>query len=267
VVSIHESEASHITNRNRVSRLNEISPQHYRFHPHNSLGNKKMIIPSLRNGAPARLVVLGCALSLLRLLPATSIAAEEVCSVSPDSVSIGPCGFLNDTTWSYYMARFSIPPAGGKCVYAWEVWGKDGNGNSDWWVIEWDLDATNLTQADEFLTPVDPNCTDSCEVIVRSSFGYVNVPVSKTIQHRFNAYYVRDGVEAPPTDNDWPFPQLSDDKRDELPSWSLTVTEDSCIYTKKSNSDTKESNSGRVRASGVLAAAICLIVVALQSTL
>jgi hypothetical protein len=234
---------------------------------------------------------LGCALCLLRLLPATSIVAEEVCSVSPDSVSIGRCGLLNDTTWSYYTARFSIPLAGGKCVYAWEVWGKAGNGNSFSWVMEWDLDASNLTQADEFLTPVDPNCTDSCEVIVRSSFDYANVPVSYTIQHRFNAYYVRDGEEAPPTDDDWPFRSLSDDERDELPSWSLTVTEDSCTYTKESTRPstandstppslapsvrsssngpgyTNESNSGRVRASGVLAAVICLIVVALQSAL
>jgi hypothetical protein len=228
-----------------------------------------MIIPSPRCAVPARLVLLGCALCLLRLLPTTSIAAEDACSVSPDSGSIGHCGILNDTTLSFYTAHVIIPPAGD-----WEIWGKAGNGyytSSHSWV----LDASNLTQATEFLIPVDPNCTDSCEVIVRSSFGLTNdEPVSYTVQHRFHAYYVRDGEEAPPTDDDGPFSQLSEDEREELPSWTLTVTEDSCTYakesnsdTKESNSDTKESNSGGIRASGVLAAAICLIVVALLSTL
>jgi hypothetical protein len=256
---------SGIAIRKRPTRLKEVPNKT----THNSTDNKKMIIPSPRSATPARLVLLGCVLCLLRLLPATSIAAEEVCSVSPDSVSIGHCGILNDTTWSYYTARVSIPPDGGECLYAWEVWRKARDGSySESWSIQWVKDASNPTQASEFMTPVDPNCTDSCEVIVQSPFRFEgDEPKSFTVQHRFNAYFDRDGEETPPTDDDWPFRSLSDDERVGLPSWSLTVTEDSCTYTKGVYNYTKESNSGGVRASGVLAAAICLIVVALQSTL
>jgi hypothetical protein len=224
--------------------------------------NKKMIIPSPRSAAPARLVLVGCVLCLLRLLPATSTTAEEVCLVSPDSVRIGHCGVVNDTTSSYFTARFTIPPAGGKCVYDWEIWEETEFGYFTSTSSPWVLDASNLTQPTDPFTLVDPNCTDSCEVIVHSPLGFTNIePVSHTIQHRFHAYYIRDGEELRPFssfDNDWPFPPLSEDERDKLPSWTLTVTEDSCTYM---------SNSGRVHASGVLAAVICLIVVALQTTL
>jgi hypothetical protein len=231
--------------------------------------NKKMIIPSPQSAALARLVLVGCVLCLLRLLPATSTAAEEVCLVSADSVSIGNCGVVNDTALSYYTARFSIPPAGGKCVYDWEVWEDTEFGIFIFTSSSRVLDASNLTKAaTEFLTLVDPNCTDSCEVILRSAIGFAKGrPVSNTIQHRFHAYYIRDGEDLPSYfDDGWPFPPLSEDERDELPSWTLTVTEDSCTYTKESNSYTNESNSDRVRASGVFAAVISVIIVALQST-
>jgi hypothetical protein len=211
-------------------------------------------------------------LCLLRLLPATSTAAEDVCLVSPDSVSIGHCGVVNDTVLSYYTARFSIPPAGGKCVYDWEIWEEVETGFFTYTSSPRVLDASNLTQPTDTLMLVDPICTDSCEVIVHSDLYFTEIePISHTIQHRFHAYYIRDGEELrqfSSFDDDWPFPPLSEDERDELPSWTLTVTEDSCTYTKESNSGTNEPNSGRVRTfSGVLAAVICLIVVALQTTL
>jgi hypothetical protein len=232
-----------------------------------------MIIPSFRTTAPVRLVQrVGCILCIVGLVSTAVAQEEDWCWVSSDSGNIGHCGIVDAPMWTYYTARFAIPPpaaAGGKCVYHWEVYRKfdDSNGELTITSPPWVLDVSNRTSLlannDDRYTLADPNCTDSCEVIVRSA-AYFNTtePTSSTIQHRFHSYYVRDDGKEEEHEDSWSFPTLTDEQRDNLPSWTLTVTEDSCTYT----------SSGRdMRAGGgvvLLAAAVVigLMVVAVPTT-
>jgi hypothetical protein len=192
-----------------------------------------MITP-LRNAVLAQLLVLmGYLLFLLLLLPTTTSTAtdEDVssssCSVSADSVRIGDCG--QSSIFAFLTARFGIPRDEGKCWYAWTISYASPGGWSAATAF-YALDRSNLTLADDTLTLVDPNCTDSfCEAIIRSVGFSLVTPRSLTIQHRFRSYFVPEGEEEPPDFRSDPFP--SEDARGELPFGTLTVTDDNCTYS------------------------------------
>jgi hypothetical protein len=217
-----------------------------------------MIIP-LRNTVLAQLLVL---MGYLLLLISFSTATEEdvslstSCSVSADSVQC-----QSNTSFPFLTARFGIPHDEGKCWYTWAISyatasGEESGGRSDV-IIFYALDKSNLTLADDTLTLVDPNCTDSfCEAIVRSVGFSLVAPASWTIHHRFRSYFVPEGEEDEPPDF-WSDPFPSEDERGELPSGTLTVTDDGCTY---------RGHSGVDRSWSVIAAALVNIVVAVLTT-